>query len=506
MNKSMSLRRARSSSYAGVLGVAVGVLLASAGLPLVAGERVEAVGVGDAAGPVDLGEQGGSATSGADGSGGSMSSVGGDGVAEVGGGATNSSAPELPPGGNQGSTSGATEGNSASDQGVTPDSIRVGVVLSDLGAATRAGVTIDGFDPEDQRAAYEVFFADVNEAGIHGRKIVPVYETVDALNTDEMNAACIKFAQEHKVFAVFNIAGFYGDAVQCLTLQRRIIFLSVDAVAEELYQQANGTHVTLTMSTTRAVRNQVRLLHERGVLRGRTIGVVSYDHSQPNHIDGGMIPELERLGYKVAHRTKLSEDAATQQSQTPIEIQNMRRAGVDTVLLTVNLINMAAWSQQADKQGWTPQYLLSDVSQGTVNGFMERTPPSTDGALGVTATRSGEIEAGYPEGPAESDCRRTRTKVTGEEMPRTSPLYGATMVACSEVRIFAEALRRAGQNPTRDGWGRAVQTLGEFPLAEFGGGFFGPGRFDPPNQVRVIRWTTDCTCWVPVTPFQEAPY
>ena len=61
----------------------------------------------------------------------------------------------------------------ATDTGVTPTGIRVGMLILDVGPVGKAGAAV-AIDPEQQRAAWQSYVDDVNaRGGINGRKIEP---------------------------------------------------------------------------------------------------------------------------------------------------------------------------------------------------------------------------------------------------------------------------------------------------------------------------------------------
>jgi hypothetical protein len=50
----------------------------------------------------------------------------------------------------------------------------------------------------------------------------------------------------------------------------------------------------------------------------------------------------------------------------------------------------------------------------------------------------------------------------------------------------------------------AVPRLGAIDEAAWGGGSYGPGKFDLNDQTRINRWFADCKCWKPTSPFSGA--
>src|SRR5207245_5608207 len=76
--------------------------------------------------------------------------------------------------------SAAVAGLTNSDRGVTTTTITIAFLIVDLGGVSKVGVSVPGFDPEEQKAYINVFLDNVNnQGGIFGRKIVPVFVSYD---------------------------------------------------------------------------------------------------------------------------------------------------------------------------------------------------------------------------------------------------------------------------------------------------------------------------------------
>src|SRR5437870_12005708 len=80
-----------------------------------------------------------------------------------------------------GGTASAAERVAASHEvGVTATALKVGVFLPDLGNASKVGVNVPGFSAQDQQVAWDAYLGNVNDAGgVNGRRVEPVYRTVD---------------------------------------------------------------------------------------------------------------------------------------------------------------------------------------------------------------------------------------------------------------------------------------------------------------------------------------
>lgn len=116
--------------------------------------------------------------------------------------------------------------------GITDTEIRIGIGLTDVGAAKDFGAS---FDLGNQRARWEALIEDVNaRGGIHGRKIVPDFRTVDAVNApvETAQAACVAWVEDVKVFAAFFASNLSAAPLVCLTGQGQTLTFTSDGFEE----------------------------------------------------------------------------------------------------------------------------------------------------------------------------------------------------------------------------------------------------------------------------------
>ena len=188
------------------------------------------------------------------------------------------------------------------------------------------------------------------------------------------------------------------------------------------------------------------------------------------------MPALNQLGYKVAHISRLSADSSSS-SQIPVEVNQMRAAGVDLVFLQTNVVFDAQFVQQADSQGYRPLYALGD-SESNISDFFLSNMPSSFQAIGVSASRTGEQRVGLPESPTDANCRQVVEKATHTTLARGSAGYETAMNACNQIRLFVRGARAAGVTLTRATFSAGMQGIGAFDQAYTAGGSFRSGKFD----------------------------
>lgn len=412
-------------------------------------------------------------------------------------------------GNGQGGQGGSARGPlTASDVGVTPTTIKVGLGILDTGGASKFAPGAASASPDDQKAVYNAYIAELNaNGGIYGRKVIPSYVTYDPLSADSMRAACVKWTEDEKVFAVMT-GGYYGDPVLCLTVQHKTPYIGNIGDPDTEFQQSRGLYFTIAGSADRFLRNMVGELDRRGLLRGKKIGVLDdAGASTAPAVNNGLIPALKKYGYTVTVRQTLSSDTSTAASQIPVAVNQMRNAGVDVVIPGTNVVYISQFAQQANSQGYRPNYYVSDFAGNTTDVATLFYQNSMDANLiGFTSFRFGEFRAGLPEAPNDAQCRQTYEKRSGKKLDRSNAAaYNTTMDVCNYFRMFAAGANKAGTKLTRTGFSQGLQNAGTLPFAYLGGDqTFRPGKYYGGDYLRPIRYAANCTCWTAAESFVKA--
>ena len=84
------------------------------------------------------------------------------------------------------------------------------------------------------------------------------------------------------------------------------------------------------------------------MLKGATVGILSDDGFDPGSTTTRVLEaRIKEFGGKVGRHSHLSADIGTASSQIPVELQQMRSAGVNLVLLAANPILSTQFGQLA---------------------------------------------------------------------------------------------------------------------------------------------------------------
>ena len=361
-------------------------------------------------------------------------------------------------------------------------------------------------DPVEQRAQWSSYINAVNKGGgVQGRQLTPVYADYNPLQADSFRAMCLALTENTQVFAVLGY-GIFDSQAPCFARDHAVPLVNAIGVSDATMASSARRILTVDIGKDRALRNHVLMLNERNMLKGKTVGVLtSSDRNDAAQVEATLLPLLRQLGIKIGHYSNVSSDQSTALAQLPIEVRQMQAAGVNLVFLAANLVVSGYFVNDADQVGYHPQYTTSDFEQLVEDGVTNPYTQGFDGAIGITALRSGEQRVNQPEPPFDAHCREIYQSASGAKYGRGDIQYDTTEGICSVIDITAKALAAAGRFPTREGFIAAGEALSNFDLAYSAPGAFSPAKHDAPQFLRVAQWHYDCKCWFPISPFQPAP-
>lgn len=405
---------------------------------------------------------------------------------------------------------------SATDEGITADSVsitHIRVTLEDLEAL---GFAIPIGDPADQ---VERFVSIVNDrcGGIHGRKLdlhlVEAPPTTPAGQDPNAvaQAACIEATEDNQSVFAFSGSGWGGQGgAGCVTGDHDTIFITTYNITEEELANAEGRLFSVSLSPTKGLEYAARVAHERGMLDGKTIGVVLSDApGDPEIVEEGLLDTFEELGVEVARVDAIGCEGGNNCTGGVIEsVQGMMADGVDAIWPLLNVISLPGYISEMVTQGFQPgdvQFFNTGynaqngdlVSSKVIEFGGEEAGALYDGAIIISSAQTGAFRLPDFEPSEYSEmCNREYQEAGGEAYsatdPETNSAYGATTGSCTYIRVIARALDAAGPNPTRADLAAAVAGLGGIDLGGGIPGSWGPDKFQAPNQLFITRFHYPC--------------
>lgn len=358
-------------------------------------------------------------------------------------------------------------GGTSSARGITDDTIRIGVIGADFGALTQVGLAPD---LGDQEATFPALVEEINaNGGIAGRQVDLRLALVDATSGPGAGqAACLEMTQEFEAFAVIVAPAVPREVARCTAVTNETLTISATGLDEALYEEARGllfsAGTDTSMSTDRQYEGWAQIMHDEGLLDGRTIGVVTSD-SSPEFVaaaEEALVPTLEELGHEVAVVSVLPCPELDQDcDQHEGAVQQMKDAGVDFVFMAAANLAGPAFVQAAQNLQFTPQWAANgNQVTDTVSSFFESVKDSWDGAIGTSTVFA--LPADITD--AATECNEVVAARSDEQYEPGSDAFGFTASSCLLLRVLVDAAAEVDGDLDQAAMVGAIEGLGEIEL------------------------------------------
>ena len=430
---------------------------------------------------------------------------------------------------------------STSSRGVTQHTINVVLPVVSLNSlAGKEGFAQDAEFGEQSKAIH-FYVTQINRSGgINGRKINPIITTFDPTNEAQMRSLCKTWTEgSPAAFAVLDgIGDWEGDNELCVT--------------QEGHTQLIGAWTTVTNWTNQGSPylwwtgpDQATILQAvvnwglgAGLLgSGRKVAVVAGDRSSDQAaLNQYLLPDLRRAGITALVKTIASDpsDSATTNSQAPLVVQQLRSAGVDSVIPLIPFNVFYPLLQAETSQQYFPKLLLSDY-ESSIEAALGLIPvpyeKALDGQQGLTTlTLGGGTTASNYTGPLGYDAgvrtcwvpwHKAYPQVPSGDTTDYLEQQGPVVSWCQVIGLFAQAARAAGKNLNRRTFVTALSKVKNFPGTVTPVLSFGPGKRYGPVLYKIVQLRNNVppssacqltsqgkaqgTCWTTVQPFVRLP-
>jgi ABC-type branched-subunit amino acid transport system substrate-binding protein len=383
----------------------------------------------------------------------------------------------------------------ASTTGLTDDTIRIGFIGADFGQLSEIGLAPD---LGDQTVTAQAFVDEINDAGgIAGRQVELRITLVDGTaGADAAQAACLEMTQEFEAFAVIVAPAVSREAARCTAVTNQTLTVAATGFDQALYDEAGGLLFSAgsdtSMSTDRQYRGWAQLMHDQGVLDGRTIGVVTAEQT-PEFVaaaEDALLPALEELGYEVAVNAVLpcpdATDADCEQHEPAV--QQMKDAGVDFVFMAAANIVGPTFVQAAENLQFTPQWAANgNQVTDTVSQFFDSVSAAWDGAIGTSTVFA------LPEDITDAavECNEVVRARTDESYEPGSDAFGFTAVSCLLFRLVADGAAAVEGELDHASIVEAVEGLGTVGLNAGPDGSLSAAKHDAGDYLFLCDYRAD---------------
>ncbi len=403
--------------------------------------------------------------------------------------------------------------NTASDVGVTKDTIRVVALAADLGGLVRAGFIKGVYEDAPVRLIKRFsYYADRWNAagGINGRKVVTTLVTWNPVDPRSFDAACQKITLDIKPFMVVNVGGGYpADSFPCIAGDGDTITYANDAASAGVFKASKGNlftaappaEISAAASAQAAIAGDYIPKSARiGFLRPNTqVGADAYEAARK---------VLDAAGYKIVFSDAIQTlglDTPTQNQNVRLAVPKMQDAGVTQVVNMLAFTAFNAFPDEAKKSGFNPRYTQFEIGPGQCTAFSAtQGSPTLDGATCATAFDNFRMDTSSviaKDTPFEAQCRKDTEEFTGLKTSPGIPFGSATLkdvdgnsfqddqayLECGWAYQAKAALDKAGANLTKKTFKDALYSAGEHPVAGFSNG---KGLFaaDKPFEATAIHY------------------
>ncbi|MGB1532313.1 MAG: hypothetical protein ACPG9C_06050, partial [Acidimicrobiales bacterium] len=414
------------------------------------------------------------------------------------------------------------EAPTASDIGITEDTITVAVIIADLEGLRNIGYPLPGgLSNETLTGRVSKYFEDWNAAGgIYGRSLEVVEITWDPLSPATMENACIEATLDNEIFMAINGSGFNPTFVPCFTEDNDMLFIlgdkapqvQIDASADRLFALFPPGEVAA--STAGDV-----FLSETELPTGSTIGILEPVSPGVQAAVTELEQKLQDGGFNTTTITvnTLSGDNAAANAEAAAAVSQFNAEGAQQVFVLLPFINTEGFFGEIGKLQPDWDVSIIDVGPGMCTQFgASRTNPAAEGAKCITSTGSYTDADGtiVPDSEFEAQCREnwlrhfpvfegksdigTPSGEVGLETADGELLNSDyALNECMIMRALYFALQNAGVNPTRDSVADALKQY-EGPAAQMSNkqGAFGPGK----NYFATEMWEVEFRVVPPQTP------
>ncbi len=443
--------------------------------------------------------------------------------------------------GQSGSKPSPVSSASTSTRGVAGNTINV--VFPVVSLNSLAGQEGFAEDPEygEQTKAIDFYVGQINKAGgINGRKINPIVVNFDPTNEADMRALCKTWTEgSPAAFAVLDGVGDWtGDDQLCITQEGHTPFIGQWTTVTNWTNEGSpylwwtGPDQAVILQ---AVVNWGLSAH---LLGGSTkVGVLVGDRSSDQlALNDYLLPDLRNAGITPVVKTIASDpsETATTDAQAPLVVQQLRSAGVTSMipLIPFNVFYPVLQAETAQK--YYPKLLLSDYEESIVAALGLIPIPyeaALDGQEGLTTqTLGGGTNPSNYTGPLGYDAgvkacwtpwHKAYPQIPAGATTDFLEQQGPVVLWCQVISLFATAARNAGHDLNRRSFVTAMSKITNFPGTSTPILSYGPDKRYGPTEYKIVKLRNNVppssacqltsqskaqgTCWVTVQPFSPLP-
>lgn len=415
--------------------------------------------------------------------------------------------------------SGPAGAAAANGQGVTADTIKLGLVQVDY----KCIQDFVDFNRGDQEETYKVFVDDLNaKGGINGRKVEPVYRDFCPIGNAEALSTCTSFTEDDKVFAVVGVfIDQSGDAQLCIAKNHKTVEIIHNVSQSWIDQAPKGLLLTPNITTDRRLSVILDLLARDKTLKGKKVAVLTQQDSK-DRVDSVVNPALKKMKVKTGSTAVLTvtgTDTSAAQSQLESFIEKWKGEDVDTFVIVGQVVVAKNYVTML-KDAFPDATLIADQTPTALSGGQDAVAAKVDpNPYEGLISAEGQAEQARFETPVMQQCVKTYEKATGKKVvapkdvkPNSSgkrdEIYASVEDACGDILFFKTIAEKAGKTLNNTTWTKAVNTMGpiddQLVLGKWAS--LHTGKYDANNTFGLVAFDSSAGTtgdWKALTPVED---
>ncbi len=364
----------------------------------------------------------------------------------------------------------------ATDTGVTADTIKIAAVFPDL--------SVLGRDNGDLEAKFQVAVDAVNQSGgIIGRQIDLIFSTYVPMGEADAEALCVRNVEDEGVFAVVGI--LLREMPLCYTEFNDTIVINGFESTSELFERSVAPLISTDPLAERLVEVNIDTLLDSGHLApGMRIAV--HGAATREDLHDRYLQALDSRGVEVVTHTlrTIFNDVVAAEAEVEIFAERWLASGVEAVLGSAPESGLD-FVGVYERRGIDLPMLLPEnthvVPSLIRDSFGYSLAPLE---LAAVVVRDVDPASQYAENTAGvADCLDRFESATGEEVNIDQTDEGLdnlvpTLLACQVIDIFSAVARAAGPELTTESFAAAAESFGPIEVTGLVAGSLGAGKFD----------------------------
>ncbi len=430
---------------------------------------------------------------------------------------------------------------STSTRGITASTINVVFPVVSLNSlAGQEGFAQDA-EYGEQTKAIDFYVNRINAGGgINGRRINPIITTYDPTDESSMRALCKTWTEgSPAAFAVLDgIGAWTGDNQLCITQEGHTPMIGQWSTVTNWTNQGSPYLWWTGPDQSVILQAVVNWGLSSNLLGGtHTVGVLVGDRASDQlALKQYLLPDLQRAGITATVKTIASnpDDSATTNAEAPLVIQQLRSAGVTSLIPLIPFNVFYPVLAAETSQSYFPKLLLSDY-ESSIESALGLMPIPYEQALngqeGLTVqTLGGGTTPSDFTGPLGYDPGVKACWVPWHaaypQIPKGNTndfleQQGPVVSWCQVITLFATAAKAAGKDLNRRTFVTALSKVKDFAGTTTPVLSFSATKHYGPTEYKIVRLrnnvppSSDCqltsegkpqgTCWVTVQPFTPLP-